>query len=225
MAIAEETAGNPNLPNKRQNAGGSKVIAIDTTSTCVAADISADDRRCKNEDSCPIYKLSNDELNLIFVYVGEMQYRFVACASDRFHRVYLEAFGNEILTTIESAVDSVSCAKLYLFDTESRNCDPDCDNRAKALFDTAASGGKLEVLKWGQESGYRLDNMLGEISIANAAFDGHIEVVKYLIKLGIPWDGLTCVFASVNGHINILKWARAHHCPWDAARDMLPCCR
>ena len=69
MAIAEETAGNPNLPNKRQNAGGSKVIAIDTTSTCVAADISADDRRCKNEDSCPIYKLSNDELNLIFVYV------------------------------------------------------------------------------------------------------------------------------------------------------------
>lgn len=53
-------------------------------------DVSAATRKQKNENSCPIYKLSNDGLIHIFGYVGEMQYSFVACASDRFHQVYLE---------------------------------------------------------------------------------------------------------------------------------------
>ncbi len=71
-------------------------------------------RKQRNEDSCPIYKLSNDELKLIFGYVGKMQYRFVACTSYRFHQVYLDTSGGEVLTSFKGAVASVSCAALCL---------------------------------------------------------------------------------------------------------------
>jgi hypothetical protein len=58
-------------------------------------EVSAVVRKEKNEESCPLYKLSNDEFKHIFGYVGEGQYRFVACTSYRFHQVHLESFGNE----------------------------------------------------------------------------------------------------------------------------------
>jgi hypothetical protein len=50
-------------------------------------EVPAATRKEKNEVSCPIYKLSNDELKLIFGYAGEKQYCFIACVSDRFHHV------------------------------------------------------------------------------------------------------------------------------------------
>jgi len=77
-------------------------------------EVSAATRKEKNENSCPMYKLSNDEFKHIFGYVGEMQYGFVACASDRFHQVYLETFENETLTSFRNATVSPSCAKLCL---------------------------------------------------------------------------------------------------------------
>ena len=78
-------------------------------------EVYADDRKQENEDSCPIYKLSNDELKHICGYVGEMQYGFVACTSyTRFHQVYLETFGYKTSTTFRNATVSVSCAKLCL---------------------------------------------------------------------------------------------------------------
>ena len=51
-----------------------------------------------------------------------MRYASVSCTSDRFHHVYLETFGNETLTSIEDAVVTVSCVKLYLLDMKSVNC-------------------------------------------------------------------------------------------------------
>jgi len=70
-------------------------------------EVSAAIRKEKNEDSCPIFKLLNDELKHIFGYVGE-QYTFIACTSDRFHHVYLDMFGGETLTSIKSAAVSPS---------------------------------------------------------------------------------------------------------------------
>jgi hypothetical protein len=71
-----------------------------------------------DEDSCPIYKLSNDELNLVFGCIGEMQYRFVVGTSERFHQVYLDTFGGETLTSMKHAVASVSCAAMCLHSEE-----------------------------------------------------------------------------------------------------------
>jgi hypothetical protein len=174
-------------------------------------EISADIQKEKNEDSCPLYKVSNDEFKHIFGYVGEKQYGFVAGVSDRFHQVYVDTFQGETTTSMESAVASVSCAKLYL-DMGS----PDCDTRLTQLFEAAASYGKMEVLKWGQDSGYELDDLLGREEIADAALNGHLGVVKYLRLLGIEWDKRTCENAAKNGHLELLKWTRANQCPWDA---------
>ena len=32
---------------------------------------------------------------------------------------------------------------------------------------------------------------------------------------GCPWDEYTCSNAAFNGHLDILKWARENGCPWD----------
>ena len=170
-------------------------------------EVSASIRKEKNEESCPLFKLSNDELKLIFGYAGEKQYRFLACVSDRFHHVYLDMFG-ETLTSIENAALSPSRAELCL-DMEGSY------TLAESLFNTAARNGKLNVLKWGEESGYELDNFFCEDGIADAALYGHLEVVKYLRMLGISWDERTCESAANSGHLKLLKWCRANHCPWN----------
>jgi len=173
-------------------------------------EVSADIRKEKNEDSCPIFKLWNDELKLVFGYAGEKQYRFVACVSDRFYHVYLEKFGGETLTSIKSAAVSPSRTELCLDMDESY-----CDTRAVELFQAAISDGKLDVLKWGEESGYELCNILDGKKIADVALNGHLEVVKYLRNLGISWDEDTCSNAAENGHLELLKWCRVNQCPWN----------
>ena len=112
MAIAAETAGNPNPPNaqngppnKRQKTGGSKIIAI---GTCARMNILVRSTSCQMTNSSSSLdmsvKCSIDLLHALLI---------------RFHQVYLETSGNETITSIENAADSVSCAKLYLLDMES----------------------------------------------------------------------------------------------------------
>jgi hypothetical protein len=103
-------------------------------------EVSAAIRKEKNSDSCPIFKLSNDELKLVLGYVGENQYGFVAF-SERFLQVYHKKFGDDTSTSIESAAMSVSRAQLCL-GTER----PNCNTHAKELFQAAANNGNLEVL-------------------------------------------------------------------------------
>ena len=67
------------------------------------------------------------------------------------YQVHLETFGDETSTSIESAAVSVSRAQLCLGVEK-----PNCDTRAKTLFQAAARGGQLEVLEWRQGSGYEL---------------------------------------------------------------------
>ena len=201
-------------------------------------------RKESNEDSCPLYKLPIDLLKLIVGYVGENHYRLVACTSDRLHKVYAEIFVDDTWTSFENVVVSLSCMKLCLLDTEAPNYtepDPDC-NTITWLFHIAASEGKLELLKWGMDSGYELDKILDEDAISNAAYNGHLHVVKYLRQLGViwdeetcanvaergrldllkyvreqgaPWNELTCSDAAEKGHLDVLKYAREQGCPWD----------
>ena len=92
--------------SKAQKTSTSSESTIDDSSTScpgvlttvLESEASASIRKEENEDSCPILKLSNDELKLIFGYAGENQYGFVACVSDRFHQAYLETFGGETST-------------------------------------------------------------------------------------------------------------------------------
>ena len=93
----------------------------------------------------------------------------------------------------------MSCAKLCL--------DIESPGFTQELFMAAVREGKLELLQWGQDSGYELnnilDNMLNEDAIADTAACGHLEIVKYLRNLGISWDEETCSNAALNG---CLSW-------------------
>ena len=175
--------------------------------------VSASIRKEENTDSCTIFKLSNDELKLVLGYVGDNQYGFVACVSERFHQVYHEMFEGETSTSIEtSAAVSVSCAQLCL-GMEKPNCNTNM--RAIKLFQAAVNDGQLEVLEWGQSSGYELETMLEKDDIAEAACARHLEVVKYLRQLSISWEKDTCAQAAAKGHLELLKWARVNQCPWN----------
>ena len=97
-------------------------------------------------------------------------------------------------TSIESAAESVSRAQLCL-GTER----PNGDTRATKLFQAAANNGHLDVLKWGQGSGYELETMLDKSDLSDVAYAGHLEVVKYLRELGLWWDEDTCASAAAGG--------------------------
>ena len=115
------------------------------------------------------------------------------------------------MTSMKNAAVSVSCAAVCLHSEEVGR-----DGHAVSLFRTAAEEGKLEILKWGEDSGYELKNMLNsDTIIEHVMLNGHLEVVKYLRSLVIPWDRWTCANVALNGHLELLKWARTNQCPWD----------
>lgn len=44
---------------------------------------------------------------------------------------------------------------------------------------------------------------------------GHLEKLKVLCDIGLPWDEKPCSDAAYGGHIEVLQWVRANGCPWD----------
>ena len=208
--IARNSSPFRNTRSPFRNRQKPSIIALPVSPRPPSADeLSAAIRKQENEESCAIYKLPKDELKLIFEYIGGKNYRFIACTSYRFQKVYLAAFAEEALTSIRNAAVSVSCTQLYL---DSEN--PGYDTRVKALFLAAARGGQLNALKWGEDSGYDMKKLLDWYTFAQAALFGHLEVVKYLRRLGIAWDEWTCASAARGGHLELLKWVRANQCPW-----------
>jgi len=139
----------------------------------------AADRKRQNQEYCPIYQLTNDALQHCFGFVGDGQFRNVAGVSDRFQDDYLAKFGNNKTTSFRIATMPPSCTKssrhyglaeLYL----TENGDP------SALFHFAAINGKLDVLEWAEESGYKLSDILSKYSVNDVARNGHLNVIRYL---------------------------------------------
>jgi hypothetical protein len=129
---------------------------------------------------------------------------------NQFLKALNPTFGDDTSTSIESAAMSGSRAQPCL-GTER----PNCNTHAKELFQAAANNGNLEVLQWGQGSGYKLETMSEKGDIADVAWSRHLEVVKYLRQIGISWDEETCANAAAHGHLELLKWARTNQCPWN----------
>lgn len=46
------------------------------------------------------------------------------------------------------------------------------------------------------------------------AYDGHLNVLKYLRGLEYRWDRTTCYHASRNGHLECLKYLHENDCEW-----------
>jgi len=52
--------------------------------------------------------------------------------------------------------------------------------------------------------------------VTDAAYKGHLEVVKWALENGCPCDVWGCSSAAQGGHLDVLQWMRENRCPWDA---------
>jgi len=72
------------------------------------------------DDDVLINKLSNDELQHCFGFVGDYQYGFVARTLKRFEEDYLTKIGTKKRTSFRSVVESISHAQHFLAEHHDR---------------------------------------------------------------------------------------------------------
>ena len=77
--------------------------------------------------------------------------------------------------------------------------------------------GSVECLRWARENGCKR-YLYEEFVAETAAFNGFLDVLKYLHQNGFFWDGYTMQNALRGGHLDCLKFANENDCPWG---DML----
>ncbi len=49
----------------------------------------------------------------------------------------------------------------------------------------------------------------------NAATNGNLENMKWLLENGCTWDEKTFSEAAYNGNLENMKWLRENSCPWN----------
>ncbi|CAL6308137.1 unnamed protein product [Bathycoccus prasinos] len=76
-----------------------------------------------------------------------------------------------------------------------------------------AQTNKLELLKWAREE-KQCEWDVGTINAA--AYQGNLEMVKYCVANECPIDEWACAQAAQNGHLEVLKYLREEvKAPWD----------
>ena len=107
--------------------------------------------------------------------------------------------------------------------------DRGCPFNDVSICASAASGGRLEVLKWLREvAGCAWDqnaphqaasgifSAVTYISVPPRKPGGnHEQVLRYAIENGCPCDESVCTNVAGAGNIELLKWLREKGCPWD----------
>ena len=51
---------------------------------------------------------------------------------------------------------------------------------------------------------------------SNAAWSGHLEILKWATKNGCEWNREICNKAAERGHLEVLKWLIQNGCYWDS---------
>ena len=93
------------------------------------------------------------------------------------------------------------------------NLDFDLDCNEITFCREVAKTNKLELLKWAREE---KKCAWDEETIAKAADQGNIKMVKYCVANECPMDEMACVCAAKNGYLRILKYLREEaKAPWD----------
>ena len=75
----------------------------------------------------------------------------------------------------------------------------------------------MDVLKkyWSDIPEKKKPLSMNESTCRSAAWEGHLEVLKWLRRQGCPWNEYACIYAAKGGHLETLKWLRSEGCPWD----------
>jgi len=108
----------------------------------------------------------------------------------------------------------------------------------KGLCCTAATAGKLEILKWAKDKGLKLSGafngaVLGDhpqildwlktngllpkkrIRYSNYISYGHFPMLNWLKKNGYEWDGEEYETAAKTNNLRMFKWLGQNGCPWE----------
>jgi len=62
---------------------------------------------------------------------------------------------------------------------------------------------------------FKVSGILNEYTTLFAAYNGHLDCLKYAHENGCPWDQSTTAYAALSDHLNCLKYAHENGCSWD----------
>ena len=86
-----------------------------------------------------------------------------------------------------------------------------CDGKEASICATAAKFNQLSTLRWlHEEAGFHWD----EGCVHEAAYHGHIELLRWALDNGCPAEGL-CSNAAAGGQLDVLKFAKDREHPWE----------
>ena len=96
-------------------------------------------------------------------------------------------------------------------------------NGSSSTFSSSIEGGKIDLLKWVEESCCSMNQWMGWSGAAEnqchwntwtgaaAAADdenGHVDLQNWARANARPWNEIACKRPADGGHVEILKWAR-----------------
>jgi hypothetical protein len=85
------------------------------------------------------------------------------------------------------------------------------------VVQNAAGEGHLHVLKWVHarvEAGAHGD-VFGPSTWRNAAYNGSVDVMAWLLEIGAPWEEDVFYCAAESGHLRAMQWMVEHGVPLD----------
>lgn len=133
---------------------------------------------------------------------------------------------NEVLKWFVRAYPKSQLEKIYKYIEKQKRTDFDLIEAAQKsgfqpslyLCALIAKNNHLKYIEiWLNTHGYRND----ECVCAIAAYQGDLELLKWLRERDCPWDSKTCESAVRGGHLEILQWIRENGCPWDYVTYMI----
>jgi hypothetical protein len=152
-----------------------------------------------------IFDIPDDVLALFLAFVGKGTFRYTASVCKTFHKVYKSAFHDTTDTSMESAVASIACAKMFLQENDggleiNTNIDIDIDRKALYIWNGAARNGRVEILEWMNKSEYSncFDIKTGDL----AAEHGHLDALMWFHAYGCPVDKATFAWAAWGGEVD-----------------------
>lgn len=156
-------------------------------------------------------------------------------------QVYPDVDPFVVFDPVQSAKHGIISAVKWLFPAES-------GSTVSTMMSAAVENKRYDVCKWLTENGVEFGareidsidksnnvDMMSLIkwdkglTLADAAFWGQMNCLRYAHANGFVWNSLVCSAAAVGGNLHCLKYLHANSCPWDrfvipSALDQLEDC-
>ena len=147
--------------------------------------------------------------------VGPHWFRFVGAVNRQWYRLYRDIHGIKLYkkTSLIYAVQSHGTRCIVLDEFHDWQTQGEVVKLVAKHYARAGNQSVLEHLKpyWSP--------ILCEDICENAAFRGHLKLLKWARANGCPWNSKVCWLAAHSGHFEVLKWLIANGCPRQSNLD------